>query len=314
MILTSLSESGFTKVRQRLCYEAYSIWLFTRSDIKTILIPKSVFGVIGGLPSSPLVSQTHTSVQSIITRAPLVVLWIWIVLLPFNIDNQRRPEAVEEDKINRPYRPLPSKRMSLKQALHLMLIFHVTALTYSAFVGGLRESLLGILFGWIYNELGGSDKSWVARNAMNAIGYVTFSMGAISVASRGNFTVSGMQWFGIIGLIVFTTVQMQDLPDIDGDTLRGRRTVPLALGVQTCRWSVAILVPVWTLIGTIFWGGITLPAVVSGLIAIVISFRVLYLTEIHDDELTWRLWCLWMVALYTMPLASPLFSSQKLTY
>ncbi|KAF2113571.1 hypothetical protein BDV96DRAFT_661773 [Lophiotrema nucula] len=126
--------------RARLCHEAYTIWLFTRSDLKTIVIPKSIFGVFGALAGSKLVTDANGSVQAIIIRAPLVVFWVWIVLLPFNIDNQRRAEAIEEDRMNRPWRPLPSKRLSPEQAFRTMLVGHVAGIAYCLVVGPCTKS------------------------------------------------------------------------------------------------------------------------------------------------------------------------------
>jgi 4-hydroxybenzoate polyprenyltransferase len=120
-----------------------------------------------------------------------------------------------------------------------MLIGHMVGIAYCFVVGGMRQKLLGIVLGWVYNELGAADRSCIGKNAVNALGYVTFSMGAISVATDGRFTACGFQWFVMIGCVVFTTVQMQDLADMEGDGIRARRTVPLVIGSRPCRWSIA---------------------------------------------------------------------------
>lgn len=222
------------RARSIPCYHLYTIWLFTRSDLKTIVIPKSIFGILGAMRGSPLTSQGcgqdcgPSPTWSVISRTPLVVLWVWVVLLPFNIDNQRRAAAIEEDRINRPWRPLPAKRLSPREATRLEVVLHAVAVMYSWTVGGLRQSLTGIFLGWLYNGLGGADRNCIVKNAVNALGYLTFSMGALSVASGAALSECGVRWFWMIGAVVFTTVQMQDLPDMDGDATRGRRTVPLS--------------------------------------------------------------------------------------
>ncbi|KAF2012922.1 hypothetical protein BU24DRAFT_425524 [Aaosphaeria arxii CBS 175.79] len=296
--------STFRWMRTLLCNEAYSIWLFTRSDLKTIVLPQSIFGVLGAQSGSGLIVPPDRYKHDRLHRAPLVLLWVWIVLLPFAIDNQRRPEAIEEDKANKPWRPLPSKRLSPRHAFWLMLASHIAGVIYSLCAGGLRQKLIGIALGWIYNELGGADRSCIGKNVVNALGYVTFSTGAISVAVPGTFTIRGYEWFLLTGLMVLTTVQMQDLPDMEGDAARARNTVPLVIGSGPCRWSIAILVPFWTLLVIGFWWTFSLPAVLGAIIAAFVSWRVLNRRTVRDDKLTFRIWNLWIITIYAMPLAN----------
>ncbi|CAI6235565.1 unnamed protein product [Periconia digitata] len=293
-----------TTFLNRLCYEAYTIWLFTRSDLKTIVLPKSVFGILGAFTGSNLLS-TGLSSQETLLRAPLVILWVWIVLLPCNIDNQYRARDIQEDGLNRPWRPLPAKRLSSSQAWRIMMVAHAVGLVYSWAVGGLREKVLGICFGWLYNGLGAAHRSCVARNFVNALGYVTFSMGAISVAASSEVTERGVRWFMLVGCVVFTMVHMQDLPDVRGDALRGRKTVPLVVGGRVCRWSIAVMVPFWTVVAVGFWeAAVSVTAVVSGVLAIVVAVRVLRTDDASQDAVTYRLWNLWMVTMYVLPIAN----------
>ena len=290
--------------RRKTCRELYTIWLFTFSDLKTIVIPTTAFGIIGALPGTGLnhggLDQT---IRDVLQRTPLVALWVWLVLLPFNIDNQRRPASVEEDKLNRPWRPLPSGRVTPNHAMKVMLVGHIAAVWYSLVVGGLCQCLLGILLGWIYNGYG-ADQSFFGKNCVNALGYVTFSTGAMSVATHGKYpTVRGIQWFAILAGVIFTTVQVQDLPDIQGDVVRGRRTGPVVMGDTLCRWSIAILVPIWTAVALVFWDRlqhIGLCAVFYIVAAAAVSWRVIFLKT--EDRVTFFIWNLWIVSLDILPL------------
>lgn len=130
-------------------------------------------------------------------------------------------------------------------------------------------------------------------------------MGAVSVATCGSeFTAKGLQWFAILGGIVFTTVQIQDLEDVAGDRARGRCTGPLVLGDVKCRWSIAVLVLMWTLAACSFWGAGRVYAMSCTASAGVIAWRVLNKTEVRHDRVTFRLWNAWIVSLYVLPLAS----------
>lgn len=313
--------------------DLYNIWLFTRSDLKTIVVPQTIFGVLGGLPQSRLTQGDRTAGE-VLWRAPLVTFWVWIILCPFNIDNQRSPASIEEDKINRPWRPLPAKRLTPEHAWWLQMIFHILALLYSFGVGGIYQWVCGIILGWLYNVVGLADCSCIGKNAVNALGYATFAskcscspqwiswerelclamefmwadcleVGAVSVATRGSdFTVQGLQWFAFMGAVIFTTVQMQDLEDVVGDAARGRRTVPLVIGDRQCRWSIAILVPLWSVGACCFWGVLNSFSVISAALGLLVTYRVLYKKGLLHDKVTFRMWNVWIISLYVLPLAS----------
>lgn len=119
------------QVRGQIRRHLYSLWLFTCSDLKTIVGPKTAFGILNslcasayGLPSKPA--------AVILSRLPLVFLWTWINLLPFSIDNQRRPKAIEEDRINKPWRPMPSGRVSMAKREFGCLRFTLSPLSLAA--------------------------------------------------------------------------------------------------------------------------------------------------------------------------------------
>ena len=72
------------------------------------------------------------------------------------------------------------------------------------------------------------------RNLINACGFVCYSSGATRVACGGHGPVTlnsiSYQWLVIVGAIVFSTLQMQDMADQEGDKARNRGTLPLVHG------------------------------------------------------------------------------------
>lgn len=78
-----------TSVFSALRWHLYTIFLFTASDFKTIVIPKTIFGTFNALSGSILSTGSQSPAYVILARAPLVFFWTWINLLPFNINNQR---------------------------------------------------------------------------------------------------------------------------------------------------------------------------------------------------------------------------------
>ncbi|KAJ8115050.1 hypothetical protein ONZ43_g4756 [Nemania bipapillata] len=189
-------------------YHAYSIWLFTRSDLKTIVFPQSIFGIITALA---LYSQKDGILPwgRVIPRIPSVVFWVWINLLPFAIDNQRQPASILEDSHNKPWRPMPSRRMTEAQARTMMLGFYPLAVYASLRLGGLKQCLTLIVLGYGYNDLNLADWHWASRNAINALGFCSFASGALDVVLRGS-THHHMGrdmylWLMIIAAVVFST-------------------------------------------------------------------------------------------------------------
>ena len=176
-------------------------------------------------------------------------------LLPFNIDNQRRPAAIVEDTLNKPWRPMPTKRLTPREAKVTMFALYPTAFMVSVYVGGLKQSTTLILLGFWYNDRGGSDTSCVGRNFINACGFICYSSGAMEVALGFPLPLEPqlIQWFLIIGGVVFSTVQTQDTYDQIGDSLRGRRTVSLVIGDGPARWLTAAFVSFWCLVCPWYW-------------------------------------------------------------
>lgn len=120
--------------------------------------------------------------------------------------------------------------------------------------------------------------------------------------SGSKFTSQGLQWFAILGAIILTTVQIQDLEDVNGDKARGRRTGPLVLGDRLCRLTIAMLVPVWTLGAFFFWSVWGWHMVGCTTLGGYVAWRVLNKTQLGHDKVTFRMWSIWLVSLYVLPL------------
>ena len=60
------------------------------------------------------------------------------------------------------------------------------------------------------------------------------------------------QWYSIVGHAVFSTLQVQEFCDQEGDRARSRRKIPIIMGDRASRWSVAFPVMFWSLYGPWF--------------------------------------------------------------
>ncbi len=286
-------------------YHLRTLWLTTCNDLKSIVIPETAFGIFSALSGPVLTTNQAPDLLAILKRLPLVTLWCWANVLIFDLANQRLTGSVLEDSINKPWRPLPSGRITALQAKRLLLAVLPVGFVLTLYIGGMEETVAMMALTWMYNDLGGADESYFVRNLINAFGFMCYSSGATLVASgHGQHTLNreAYHWLAMVGAIVLTTLQMQDMSDQEGDQARGRGTIPLVLGDWAARWSIAIPVSFWSLACPLFWKlhpiAFILPLILGGLVAI----RILLLRTVDDDKLTWKLWNVWISCLYLLPL------------
>ena len=285
----------------------YTIWLFTRTDLKTIVIPSTVFGAVCAISGPVLTTNSFPLTLNVAKRVPLTAFWAWINLLPFAIDNQRRQESIKEDAKNKPWRPLPSKRLSPKQAKRGMLVFYLAALLSSLYIGCAPQCITLIGLGYWYNDLKGADNSCITRNFINSCGYICYTSGAMRVASGHSvhsWRPVAYQWLLTIGLVIFTTIQSQDMYDQAGDSLRARWTVPLVVGDLAARWSIVVPVAVWSWFCPVFWqigvGG----SAASTILGFAIVWRTLSKRTVKDDKISFRIYNMWIMSLFILPFVS----------
>ena len=294
-------------LKQRgILFHAQTLWLFTRSDLKTVLAPQLVLASSNALSGSFVdMESQETRMATMSKRVPLAALWIWYHLLLEVLANQRLPASIEEDAKNKPWRPLPSNRLRPESASTILVGTVPTALCFSYFLGE-RELLASALlcaFTWLYNDLDGANSSFVLRNALNACGLLSFSVGATAITVGGDrFSFWGSVWLLLLWWIIFTTVQVQDLADAEGDAARGRKTMPLVCGDNVTRWSVATFVLFWSMVCRIFWRLDNLGSVPPLLVGGTLACRILLWRNLEADKSVWRLWCFWMAVISFLPL------------
>ncbi|KAF2202991.1 hypothetical protein GQ43DRAFT_291648 [Delitschia confertaspora ATCC 74209] len=319
-LISKILEEGvdFHHLSGFLGYHLYSIWLFTFSDLKTIVIPKTIFGTMSAFAAPVFNLSVYSNHSEICSRIPLAALWVYINFLPFAIDNQRQTSSIEEDRLNKPWRTMPSGRMTKSQANILMCCLYPIAVFASWRIGGMMQSLSLIALGFWYNDMGGADKSCITRNLINALGYVCFSSGAMEAAlgqplltiptntliSAYETVISSVlcQWFAIIAGVVFTTVHSQDLYDQAGDSAIGRRSVPLVIGDFPARVIVAVFMLFWSFFIPRFWRTTLLSTMLVGGLGLAVVIRILAFRNVRSDRKTFLMWNIWVVSLYMLPI------------
>ena len=179
----------------------------------------------------------------------------------------------------------------------------------------MQPAVVLMVFSHMYNELDGAQEHWFIRNVLNACGLSCFSVGSAVVAtgfSHYSITDSVYTWVGLLAAVITTTVQVQDLPDVEGDRARGRKTMLLMYGDKVTRWSIAVLVVFWSVACCWYWELSYLSYVPGVAVAALMAWRVLLRRKLDEDEVTWKLWCVWMMVLYMLPLFKRLEGSSIL--
>ncbi|ORY10381.1 hypothetical protein BCR34DRAFT_588596 [Clohesyomyces aquaticus] len=159
-----------------------SVFLFTASDIETVIIPQLLFAfsstLTGGFRTSPAFIPT----ESLLRALAKACVWVFITLLVEDITNQRRPESVLEDSANKPWRPLPSGRLTPEAAQQWLLFIVPCAMAIGVILGAYKETVTLFVFVWMYNDIDGDKDVW-CRNAVNMAGLSSFSAGVTAITS-----------------------------------------------------------------------------------------------------------------------------------
>ena len=291
-----------------ITFHLNSLWLFTSSDLKTILGPSFIFGATNALAGDiyGLRPLTYSLNGVNAQRLSLVLLWIWVNLLPFTINNQKHPSAIAEDALNKPWRTLPSQRMTPRQAQYLMLILYPLAVCGSLWIGGFRQSAALVILGVWYNNFAGADANCLVRNLINALGYLCFTSGAMEVALGFSLPAKTrlVQWFGVIAAIVFSTIHLQDMYDQVGDRMRGRKTVPLVIGDGLARWTIVVPMLFWGYLCPHLWSAGSYLSSSSIVLAATVAIRSLLLRTVESDRLTFKIFTTWVTLVFVMPFFS----------
>ncbi|PBK63902.1 hypothetical protein ARMSODRAFT_941729 [Armillaria solidipes] len=264
-----------------------TLYLFTRSDYKTIFFPVLIFC---------LAVSDEFSLSSFLWT----IIWLWFQLLQANVSNQTYSGL--EDKMNKPWRPLPSGRVTPGQARIFRWCLTVFCLGLSSLRGRVvLFSSAGLTLVEILHDDIGLSGNLILKNLCNVGGYTTFELGASACfSSAGTLDRTSVTALLCSGVIIFTTISAQDFADVEGDRLSGRRTFPIVapegsryyILMTILFWSVS-LINVWNLgpaSGSLFF---TLGAYVG--------FRFFRFRDKQSDSSNYIWYNIWLVAAHTLP-------------
>ena len=294
---------------ERLSFHLHTVYLFTANDVGTFVVPNTIFGVLAALSSRLDVMPAGVDAWEwridVLTRIPYIVIFSWINLLIYDLANQRLPNSIEEDRINKPHRPLPQGRLSMEAAKHLLLFTIPVAWAVSWWMNVLHESAFIVATTWMYNDLGAGDLHFAVRNGILSIGFALWNLGALKIAagveSASQLSPMAIQWVLVVSAVIFSTITIQDLKDQVGDREKDRRTAPIVMGDDFTRWMTVIPIAVWMIVCPAFWSAGALGFFLSLALGSTIIVRLLRWRDARSDDITWKLWALWQMAIYALP-------------
>ncbi|KAJ6540318.1 UbiA prenyltransferase family [Mycena capillaripes] len=220
------------------------------------------------------------------------MFWLWLQLLHFNLANQTSSTSIDEDCKNKPFRPLPSGRVTLRQAMILRYLCLACGLALSASFGlpifFINVGFAGLIV--MYHDLHG-DSHWLSKNLMNAFGYGFFEAGATLIAAcdRSHLGERTTISLSLSFAILATTIQIQDFQDCEGDTLAGRRTLPIVFP-KLSRYITLFALIAWSIILCRVWSLDALAQLALISLGSVVGSRCMALRSVRDDEITYCLY------------------------
>ena len=161
---------------------------------------------------------------------------------------------------------------------------------------------------WVYNELGGADEHFVVRNVVNGVAYLAYGAAGLKIIAGTSVTGEGMvqpafySWLFVVALVVGSTIQVQDLKDLEGDGARGRHTMPVVLGAGATRGSVCLGVLVWSVVCPVYWGVDGWAMVAFVMAGLVLSARVVLCRSAKADRTSFVMWSWWVMGMFALPL------------
>ncbi|HYO59303.1 UbiA family prenyltransferase [Archangium sp.] len=231
--LTMESTLAGTHPAERLAWprfilrELWLSWRFTGGDMSSAVVPALLFLVAAcgheGLGAGELLRALGRG-----------VLYFWLYAYAFCLSNQL--VGLEEDRLNKPHRPLASGEVSVRGTrwrwLATMMLLSLVGWVFGVWPWALLWQLIIV----VHNE-GGGARRWWAKNLLIAVGVVTQLGTAWELVAP--LTPVAWRWIGVLASVVFFLVSLQDLRDVEGDRASGRKTFPLVFGEKPTRYMLA---------------------------------------------------------------------------
>jgi 4-hydroxybenzoate polyprenyltransferase len=225
----SLSEGTHTSLLDFVAREIKLTWLFIYRDISATILPGTVL---------VLVSWWNNNAKWNVLPVYILHMMLHMGLSIYTFCLSNQVVAIEEDRANKPNRPLPAGLITVKEVYIRLVISNILYLSVGYCLGLIWYTVAWQLITFLLNNMNWG-KHWISKNLLGMTGgaLVLFSAQWQIVQPLSKevwiYMTAYSVWVGIAILI-------QDLRDQDGDRLHGRRTLPLAIGDASARTLLSI--------------------------------------------------------------------------
>ncbi|BAY13637.1 UbiA family prenyltransferase [Calothrix sp. NIES-2098] len=286
------------RIYQSLLKEVALMWQFIRRDYSSGLLPGLLFLIaawkVNLLPLNGLPLQIGRG-----------IIYFWLYILSFCIANQM--VGIEEDKINKPNRPLVTGVVSVHGAFVRWVLSMILFSLVGWWFGVLEWALL-----WqvciIMNNFGSWDKHWITKNIIMGVGTVAQLAAAYQLVAP--LSSVAWRWILMLGGVWLTISAVQDLRDIEGDRAIGRNTLPIAFGETASRAILSLgfallpfathlllMMPIATTVEVLLYD------IGLAVLSLIVAVRIVFYRSSQADHRTYMLFTYW----FCLTLASAIF-------
>ncbi len=217
--------------------------------------------------------------------------------------------GVDEDRINKPHRPLVAGELSVRHARWALAVLTIAYLVAGWWLGVEVWVAVWIATAVAHNQFRLS-RYWLAKDGANFIGAVC--MMASAWAQVEPLTSAAWRWIAVVSVVVGILIPLQDLRDLAGDLEVGRRTFPVVIGEHATRVFLAVgfaalpfVIYFFLLASAQMTPVLAAGAVAMAALNIATAYRLLARRSPRADHVTYLLFCWW----YCVALASAGFAA-----
>jgi len=271
-------------------------WSFSKGDLTATILPATTFAMAA-------CASAHLHWPSVPLVLLKCLLYFWLYIYTFNLSNQLT--GIEEDRLNKPHRPLVVGMVSIRGAWWRLFLTTGAFLVFGAVVGVLAWTVLWVVAWTFHNHLGGARAAWGKNLAM-----VAGTVAQLAAAWQIVIPLSSAAWTWIlaIALPLGLLVSLQDLRDVDGDVAIGRKTAIALVGEKNARvffcsafsiYPIALNLAIYRFAPPLA----ALIGAVGTLLSFAIAYRVIWLRTRKADHTTYMMYTYW----YCLTLLSAVF-------
>jgi 4-hydroxybenzoate polyprenyltransferase len=204
-------------------------WLFIYRDISATILPGIVMVLVSWWSSNATWNVLPVYIL-------YMILHMGLSIYTFCLSNQ--VAAIEEDRVNKPDRPLPAGLTTVKEVYIRLIISNILYLAISYYLGLIWFTVAWQLITFLLNNMNWG-KHWVSKNLLGMTGG-TFALFCAQWQIVQPLSKEVWIYMAAYSIWVGVSILIQDLRDQEGDRLHGRRTLPLAIGDVGARTLLSI--------------------------------------------------------------------------